>query len=170
MKSLPKDKITAVLDRLAGEARIYVPLQDEATSSFGLWSVERTSDLVLDSLNTTFSPKGLVFPQTETMYGFTADHQQVKITGTHDGLDPSILFGARACDRRGIANLDQVFLRRGYVDTSYQARRDRLTVIGITCARPGPLCFCSSMGVDPMGAEVADVLLHEGSDGMPGNR
>jgi ferredoxin len=58
-----------------------------------------------------------------------------------------------------------VFLTRDYADAHYQARRERLIVIGMTCARPGRFCFCSSMGVDPMGAEAADVVLYQASDG-----
>jgi ferredoxin len=164
MKGLPKNQITAVLNSLAADAKTYVPLNDEATSSYGLWSDQCTADLALDSLNTTFSPKGIVFPQTERLYDFAVDGQKVDIVKTYAEAGDSVLFGARACDRKAIAALDQVFLTRGYVDANYQARREHLTVIGRVCAQPGPFCFCSSMGVDPMGADGADVLLYENPD------
>ncbi len=161
MKSFAKSAITVVLDRLAEQTRTYVPMRDGVTSNFSPWSERRASDLALNSLNTTFSPKGIVFPQTERLYDFAVDGQRADISGTHAETGENILFGARACDRKAFAALDQVFLRRGYVDTNYKARRDGLTVIGRDCLQPGPFCFCDSMGVDPMGADGADVLLHE---------
>ncbi|MDH7498291.1 MAG: 4Fe-4S dicluster domain-containing protein, partial [Syntrophomonadaceae bacterium] len=60
-----------------------------------------------------------------------------------------------------LACLDEVFLTRTYVDEFYRARRDNTTLVARSCPAPGPNCFCSSMGVDPMQPAGADVILHD---------
>jgi sulfhydrogenase subunit beta (sulfur reductase) len=164
MKTFAKSKINDVLDRLSADAKTYVPLNDGTSTRFGVWTENRKTDLALDIVNTLLPPKGIVFPQNEKMYDYKTEGQKTEITKTYAETEDTIVFGMRACDRKSLAALDQVFLTRDYVDSLYKARRDHLTVIGKACTKSGPFCFCSSMEVDQMGADGADVMLYENAD------
>jgi sulfhydrogenase subunit beta (sulfur reductase) len=59
------------------------------------------------------------------------------------------LLGARPCDLHAIAIQDRTFLRPGYEDPTYRARRERLFVVAVNCSRAGRTCFCTSMGTGP---------------------
>ncbi|MCR4400016.1 MAG: 4Fe-4S dicluster domain-containing protein [Syntrophomonadaceae bacterium] len=158
---LGKADIASVLDRLAEEAQVYVPLLQQGVGTFAPWSSERAADLALDALNTVLSPKAAVLPQTERMYSFRAVGDQAEVTEVAYDTTPRVVFGLRACDAKALACLDEVFLTRTYVDEFYRARRDNTTLVARSCPAPGPNCFCSSMGVDPMQPAGADVILHD---------
>lgn len=161
MKALNKERVSAVLDRLAAEAEVRVPLSQGGTSAYGVWGPSVKGNLALDLLNTILSPKEALLPQTERIYSFVTEGQQAGVQEVYTDPQKRVLFGVRACDRKALADLDLVFLTRGYEDASYKARRDNLTVIGLACRQPGPNCFCQSMGVDPMGGEGCDILLYD---------
>jgi len=165
MKTLAKTKIEAVLNQLAEKAEVYVPLKQGAISSFGVWSAAVSGEnLALESLNTLMSPKSVVLPQTEKMYTFSTSGQQAEVKEVCADSGERVIFGARACDTKSLNVLDEVFLTRGYEDAFYKARREKLTVIGRACAQPGPHCFCSSMGVDPLEPAGADVILYDAGE------
>lgn len=163
MKVLKSSKIEQVLDRLAEQADVYVPMLRGPQSGFFSWKTynEDSDDLMFDVLNVYQSPKNVVLPQTEKMYNFRQQGQDVNIDQVFADVQPKIIMGIRSCDVRGIEHLDEVFLTKGYVDEFYQARRDRTTIIANACYNPGQNCFCDSMGVNPTDPEAADVIMRE---------
>lgn len=164
MKVLVKDKINTALNRLAENSQVYVPVHREGGSRFAPWPTVPGDELALDSLNTMFSPKEVVLPQTEKMYTFAARGQSVEIKETGEERKERVVFGVRACDSKAIAALDEVFLTRGYEDGFYKARREPLIIIGKACTQPGPNCFCSAMGVDPLEPDPVDVIIYDLGD------
>ncbi|MGI6452287.1 MAG: 4Fe-4S dicluster domain-containing protein [Syntrophomonadaceae bacterium] len=165
MKILRKDKLNAVLDKLAEEAELYVPMSKGNGSGFFPWKSydPEKQNLMLDKVNVYFSPKGVVFPQTEKMYSIRQGGQEVSIDQTFENSHPRILFGVRACDARAIRCLDDVFLTRGYEDSFYKARRDNLTIIASACYIKGPNCFCGAMEIDPAEPE-GDIIIRDTGD------
>lgn len=165
MKVLEKAKLNAAFDRLANEALLLLPVQKGDVSAFLPWSEfkEGRDRLALESLNVEKPPKDAVFPQTERMYKFKTEGQEVVVEEVYEVKEKRIVFGIRPCDFRGIECLDQVFFTKGYVDSFYQARRENTVFIANACYAPGPNCFCQDMGVDPLKAN-ADVLIHEAGE------
>lgn len=72
-----------------------------------------------------------------------------------------VVVGLRPCDARGIAQMGNVFSGYGgfYFDPYYNARRDRTTLVAVTCTRPRSTCFCKAVGGSPAGTEGVDLLL-----------
>ncbi len=163
MKVLKFGKIEQVLDRLAQQAEVYVPMLRGQQTGFYSWNTydEGYDDLMLDILNVYQSPKHVILPQTEMMYRFRQEGQDVIIDAEAQEITPKIIMGIRSCDVRGIEHLDAVFLTKGYVDEFYKARRDKITIIANACYNPGTNCFCASMGVNPTDPEAADIIMRE---------
>lgn len=120
--------------------RVYGELHGPTVSEHGVTAFAAlgdTSALRLDYRRTQIPPKKYLIPFREDILHYR--------DGTYHPSPPDaphiVLFGLHPCDLEGIAYLDQVFLG-DRPDPSYEARRARLTLVGIWC-RPDDFCFCS---------------------------
>lgn len=164
---LAGDRLAAWVDALAAERRVLAPVEQGGAVVFA--PVKDGEGLVLDR-PATQSPKGAVFPQAEELMRFRFERDPE--TGRSRVIPeetvkaaPTVVFGARPCDARGIAVLDKVFTGGETVDPYYAARREATALIVIAC--DGPLddaCFCH-WTAGPCGDEGADVLLFPVNDG-----
>ena len=115
----------------------------------------------------TVPPKEAVLPECETLMTFQksrdpADLNQttLALTAVEEGI-PTVVFGCRTCDARGFAALDKPFLEGLYADPYYKARREKLTVVSLTCATGCETCFCHWVGGGPTSPIGSDVLITE---------
>lgn len=150
--TIAKTDLPAFAAAIAKGRRLIGPVEDRMGSSF-----EEISDpaaLRLDYRNSHLSPKGVVFPQCETLLVFEGEE------GAEHRPEPpeTILFGVRPCDARAISLLDKVFAWEGTDDPYYLDRRAKTTIVALACNEPGAACFCTSVGGDPAGEAGADVL------------
>ncbi len=72
----------------------------------------------------------------------------------------AVLLGVRPCDARAATLVEKLF-RWDVDDPYYIKRRELATVIGLACRKPGPNCFCTSVGGGPASTEGLDLLLHD---------
>lgn len=167
MKVFKRGKLEKVLDKLSESAEVYVPMMRGAQSGFFDYKTYNPEfdELVLEVLNVLRPPKEAVFPQTEKMYSFKQEGQDVIIDKVYEDETMRIVFGIRSCDLKAIEYLDEVFLTRGYEDTFYKKRRENTVFIANACYNPGRHCFCDSMGVNFAEPELADVILREYNEG-----
>lgn len=159
---LKKDKVTALLDALSAQAKVFVPQDILGVTKFASYQPGATP--LLGETNTLMPPKDLLFPQAEKMYRY----------GHHANgdmyIDPiiesreQVLFGVRPCDMRSLECLDDVFLTKGYQDQFYGDKRAKLLTVCIGCTHPKETCFCDSMGIDPNQAPNADIQLRDAGD------
>lgn len=99
-------------------------------------------------------------PQTECLYACRHGAEGcLEVTSGNASARPRVIFGVRPCEARALTLLDRVFLGGAVVDPYYRARRERTTLVGIACAAPRTVCFCTSVGGSPYGTEGLDVLL-----------
>lgn len=166
MKVLSKAKLETALNKLNETNEVFVPMQKGVQSGYFTWnSFENGKDeLMLDVLNVYQSPKNAVLPQTEKMYSIKGQGMEINIDKTFEDDHATLIFGARACDVKGILAMDDVFLTRGYVDSFYQARRSNNTIVANACYAPGPNCFCNAMEVNPVDPVGADVIIRDAGD------
>jgi ferredoxin len=128
------------------------------------------ASVVLDK-QATIPPKGAIFPQTERLLSYTYAKDPEDLTRSHIQLDPAvkadptILFGARPCDVRGLAVFDAVFTQGQWQDPSVKTRRDALTIVTLVCDQPEGTCFCTSVGGSPTATAGSDVALTPVSGG-----
>lgn len=160
MKVFRKAEVEKILDRLSGDADVYVPMLRGPGSGFFAWKTydEDFDDLVLDRLNVYLPPKQIIISPTEKI-SFNA-------IGDGEPVNEKIIFGIRSCDIQGIAFLDEFFSAGGPGAELYKRRREHTAIIANACYHPAPSCFCSSMGIDPLDPAGADVIIRDtGSTG-----
>ncbi len=162
MQTIQKSRVPDLLAALAKDATVFVPAKDNGVSSFVPWvpGVE----LALGEGNTTLSPKGVTFPQTEKMYCYKAPGTELSIEEVPADSTRRVVFGIRPCDVKGFYLMDQLFLTRGYEDTFYKTKRDNSVLISLGCIQAMPTCFCEAFGINPGKAEGADVLMYDLGD------
>jgi len=164
MLKLPMEKIDGLFSALAQQSTLFLPTGVGKQVQYDEWSDDKKtlvrpnervnydrwseeSLIRMDVLNTNTSVKDLFFPQCEDIASFRVQGKSIEIDAAQAPDDPFIIFGVRACDARSLEILDMVFLSDP-VDTYYQKRREKGTVITLACTRPEETCFCGTFGID----------------------
>ncbi len=154
---IPKDQIAALLAALLEQYQVIAPVEEDGLVTFGrLGSPE---EAVLDYRNARVSPKGLLFPQAETLLTYSLAGESPEVQEAPQAQDGQVVFGIRPCDARSFVLLDRVFDGNGWHDGCYLSRRRNTTVVALACPKPGVACFCASVGGGPFSTEGLDVLL-----------
>lgn len=161
MKAVSKSKINEFVQTLSKEGNLFVPQEVEGVTRFAAYT--NGVKLELDK-NTVFSPKDVLFPQTETMYSFEANDLETAIAEVAATQEKQIVFGIRPCDVKSVRLMDLVFLTKGFEDHFYKQKRENTVFVSVGCSKAEPACFCTSMGVDPQVEEGADITLVDMGD------
>lgn len=157
MKGISKQDFNKVLDALAANAKLLVPMEVDGVTRFAPW--DKTGKLALGEGNTLIPPKDAMFPCNEKLFNYEMTNEEAGISAVMPTAEMTVILGIRPCDVRAIEALDHVFLTKGYVDEPYKIRRDNTLLVSLGCNQPEATCFCSSVGGDPMRAEKADVMM-----------
>lgn len=115
----------------------------------------------------TVPPKKAVMPECLELFTVhaTSDEGNPEYTVKME-TNPVIIFGCRPCDARGIAAMDQPFINGLYPDPYYMARREKLTIITLTCDSGCETCFCHWVGIGPTSPAGSDILMTRIDDGF----
>ena len=76
------------------------------------------------------------------------------------------VLGVRACDLAALAVQDRIFLEDREPDAAYAARRRHLLLVGVSCTRAAPTCFCVSFDTGPRVTRGYDLALTELAEGF----
>lgn len=108
-------------------------------------------------LRTIMSAKALVFPPHEPLVNFRLRGNDVALSDRIPPAPPTVLFGVHPCDAAAFQTLDAVFLS-DTPDAHVQAKREELTLIGVSCTEADEYCFCTSVGGGPGDTRGSDLL------------
>lgn len=165
MSSVPflhMDALSDWLDRMAQDRRVVAPVKEGAAVVFR--PVSRAEDVVMDRA-ADMSPRWVLMPQCEELFRYEkgTDPETGKPfvrQAVPEPVGETVVFGARPCDARGVAVLDEVFLKGPVVDPYYAKRRELTTVIAVACDGPrDKSCFCHWTDGSPVGTDGADIVL-----------
>lgn len=154
---ISKSSISDWLDDLIGQCEVWAPVDDDGVILFE--QIRAAREASLDYANSKMSPKGLLFPQSETMFLF----EGTEFTEPPP-IEERVLFGLRPCDGHSLAILDKVFYSPQYPSVYYGRRREQTHLVGLGCNRPSSTCFCTALGGDPFGEQELDILLTDLGD------
>lgn len=160
-KVIKRDQLVAALDSIAAKYQLIAPVQDESSVLFKPGVAGK--DVVLDAVNSTVSPKGTFFPQWENMYTYNTAEADFAVQCPDQGPD-RVLFGARPCDIMAILHIDPVFIGEKFGDFYYEAKRNKTTIIGVSCPSVAHTCFCTTFGGSPTGNKGADIMFYDLGD------
>jgi hypothetical protein len=110
------------------------------------------------------SLKNYLFPPRDRVLEATREDGQWQMRLPEIAEPPLAVIGLRSCDLHALQIQDRVFLNGVYVDTAYQARRERLFVVAVNCRHAAATCFCHSMNTGPAVTRGFDLALTEIED------
>ncbi|MDD7740494.1 MAG: 4Fe-4S dicluster domain-containing protein, partial [Lachnospiraceae bacterium] len=145
MYKISKEKMPELLAAIAGKMDLFLPVDNNGTVNFGLWTEDAKVDL--ETLKTVKSPKDAFFPQSEILYSCYRKANKTSIEPAALKDAPFAIFGVRPCDVRAFDVLDKVFLSEP-ADVYYAARREHGIVVSLACHEPEESCFCKVFGID----------------------
>jgi ferredoxin len=158
MKIITHTQLRNWLDEVAQEQTLVAP---RSVSGVLLYRPVEVSDQISwEGARPALSAKEVFFPPTERLFLIEKKGDRVQLVDSFTPT-PTVLFGVRPCDARGIEILDAMFLWKEPVDPYYQRRRQSTVLVGLACKEMGPACFCTSMGGGPNSSEGMDLLLSE---------
>lgn len=135
-----------MLAELATQFDCYAPVRFSGKGRFSdtdlirYAKISSLADIVTDR-KSTYSPKEMVFPITQTVFHFVNGMYTVP-----DIPDRGIIIFLRPCDINGIERIDTIFLANGNTaDPYYQRLREKVKYFMIECAESFENCFCVSM-------------------------
>jgi len=77
----------------------------------------------------------------------------------NEDVRPLCVIGAKACDLKGFAVLDHVFMDPDYGDPTYRRLRESSLIISSDCTSALDTCFCLAVGVEPYPVQDFDLNL-----------
>ncbi len=126
--------------------------------------VQRPDQVAWDYTSSLTPLKRFLFPQVdEVLHWSGQSNEGLHVEPTYDERE-RIFLAVRPCDVAGILFLDRVF-SRDRDDIYYLSRRERSTLIALTCAEPGENCFCVCADAGPSLEAGYDLQLTRLSDG-----
>lgn len=156
-KVITKKDLAAWLNHLLSEYVLIAPVETEGVLLFQ--PVSRIEEIVFNFDNTALSPKGWFFPITATL--FTVERRDGRTSVIPAQVEEkAVFFGLHPCDAQGINILDKPFLSAPE-DAFYRQRRSHAILVGLSCQKPCPECFCTSLGSAPNDPSKLDILLTE---------
>ena len=164
IKVISRDALERVFSLwLAAGKRILAPKKTGELVDFA-W-VTQLSEVCLDQVQTVQSPKLAIFPKVEELFSYQTAVGQVTIKDRSlEALDEIVVFGLRPCDAAAFASLAAIFTWDS-PDKLFSARLEKLTVVGVACARADEYCFCTAVGGGPGDATGSDILLTDMGNG-----
>jgi hypothetical protein len=158
--------LTSAVDVLQGAGvEVIAPVETEP-GVFELIAVKSSEEVALNYANVRLPLKRIFFPVTEVLLEFE-NQTDGDVDVKSEPLAPSaevVVLGARPCGVAALEALDKVF-HWDYDDVRYSARRARTTLVSFACTKPGPQCFCTSVGGSPHNTLQSDVIVFLGDDG-----
>jgi len=159
MNLITHDNLLTFLKSILDSGKEVFAPQRRADKIFFL-PVSDVGSMVFDYIQTTVSPKELLFPKVEPMLSYQYDDGKVSVRDFAQELKPAdrVLFGSRPCDALALKTLTE-FFSRDMADAFVQQRQDDLTIISMSCTNSDENCFCTSVGAGPGDSTGSDILL-----------
>ncbi len=136
--------------------RVLAPVDTDGRTELN--EVDGPKQVAKDYLQTILSAKETVFPKVERLLSYKTEPGKVELLDAEPHALPTVLFGIRPCEAKAFAALDAVF-NWDSRDKFFNARIEKLAVIGVTCTRADEACFCTSVGGGPADTAGSDILL-----------
>jgi ferredoxin len=156
---LAKERWKEFVRDLSGRSEVYAPCKEGEAIAFRRLLPEETPCLDGPAVG---APKAIIYHQSEALFTFdfrkdpAAPDKAAVVLRAETEAPPAIILCDRPCDAKGFTIIDRVFLD---VDPYYRERREKTTIITLTCDTTYAGCFCTSVGGGPCDAAGSDVLL-----------
>jgi len=140
------EKFDEHLEKLRDKYKVYAPVLLKGKGTFADTDTIRYKEIksikeIEFNTKSTFSPKEIILPITQTLFYFTEDECKEPKED-----EKKILIFLRSCDIHAMKRLDEVYLRNGDEDYYYKTLREKVKFVLMGCRDSFENCFCASMG------------------------
>lgn len=151
------------IKRLLDKSLLYAP--KDLNGRVGYAKIGDQSEMVTDYILPDMSAKSFVFPKIERLFTYESSKEGVKVEDyDFDAIPERVVFGVRPCDAAGMDSLSAIFEWEPE-DPIFKARKQKTTIIGMSCAEADGYCFCTSLGGGPGETKGSDILLTKTNGG-----
>jgi formate hydrogenlyase subunit 6/NADH:ubiquinone oxidoreductase subunit I len=120
--------------------------------------VKSFDEVCTDYIQTVFSAKSIVFPRIETLFTYTKTQDGIDLQNTIPQIPEVVIWGLRPCDSKAFDYIELFFLKDN-PDVHFEARKEKTTLVSISCATADDACFCTSVESNPGDTTGSDILL-----------
>ncbi len=154
---LQKRSLAELFSRLiAAGHRLLAPVRRD--QQVGFEPVSSPQEVATDWVQTTRPAKSVVFPRYEEILRYRFAGKDVEVEEPRPSAPSTVLFGVRPCDAASFAVLKAVFTWDS-PDVYFEPKLAATTIIGLSCTKADPYCFCTSVGGGPGDTRGSDILL-----------
>lgn len=139
-----------------GWADVYLPVQTSQGWSWRLNAVDTVHWLQPDYRPTDYPVKRWLLPSRERLFSYSLANGAAEVDQNMHWR-PQVYVGVLPCDLAALALLDRVY-QAGGGDPWYQARRDQLYLVGLTCNGSRDAACCCDQLPQPSG-NAADLMV-----------
>ena len=116
-----------------------------------------------DYIQTAFSAKSVVFPKVEELFSYTKTADNFETKDSLSSIPETVVWGLRPCDSAAFEYMVMFFLQEN-PDIYFATRKEKTTLISISCKQADEACFCTSVGINPGSAKGSDIHLTQMGD------
>lgn len=142
--------------------QVLAPVEENGVCDFR--SVRSYGEVAKEYVQTVQSAKKVVFPRSETLFSYQKEGKEFQLQESAAPSSDTVLWSVRPCDAAGMGSLTGLF-NGDTTDKPFQNRLERVTLVGVSCAKCDANCFCTSVNGGPGNTAGSDVLLTFVSDG-----
>lgn len=157
VKKIKLDNLSKLVESfIQSGKKVVAPVRKN--NKFVFKSISEFQQIALDYIQTIISPKAVFFPSTEEVLKYENSNGKPKIIELEIPENDVILFGVKPCDAIAMNYLTDFFLKENS-DKFFKFRRDKTTIIGLSCNTSDEYCFCTSVGISPSDTRGSDILI-----------
>jgi len=153
------------LEKLKRSYRLFGPVKDNNLHVFKELDKGKLPDS--NYLNTTLSPKSIIYPQSEIMLEYELNENKKNhhvMKEAKKNYSHRAIIGIRPCDVAAFLLVKRNFDTPEYKDPYWIKAYEATTFVGLACNNPQATCFCTSAGFGPFHEDGLDVLLVDAGD------
>lgn len=159
---IQKDKFNEFINELVQSGLdVYAPQEFKGKTYFS--KIEKLSNLD-NQKPTVLSAKSLFFPHVEELMSYKQQGKDIHINEDKNEDKETLLIGAKPCDTAGVGYMDKFFMQEN-PDYHFGKKKEKTTVISISCAEADEHCFCTSVGSNPGDTKGADINITDMKNG-----
>jgi formate hydrogenlyase subunit 6/NADH:ubiquinone oxidoreductase subunit I len=156
--NIKSSQLASFFDQLIQSGKVVIAPVLKKSGKVFFEAVKSYDQVATDYIQTGFSAKSVVFPKVEELFSFVKNDEDIEITTHLENIPETVVWGLRPCDSSAFNYLTEFFLREN-PDTYFAARKEKTTLIAISCAKADEACFCTSVDLHPGSTVGSDMLL-----------
>lgn len=158
IKKIDNQSLQQFINTLINSGKIVVAPKDRSKGKVFFTRIKSFDEISTTYIQTTISAKSVVFPRVEQLFSYTQLCSEISLDKSNPTIPETIVFGIRPCDGAAFDYVIDFFLREN-PDKQIADRKEKTTIIAVSCANADESCFCTSVELNPGSTKGSDILL-----------